>query len=181
MSTLYSLNGAAPTPLPFRIHLANGFTRTDPSTFTEEEIAEVGFVAIETPDYDPATQALNWNGASFDVVSLPPAPSTPRWVDFSAAAMGDSAVNAMLGQLLQQAPGLYGGLIIGLKDASTGEPALFLRSWAAIQQAGLIDQALSDGIVAMAVAHDLPESFVEALSEGAEVPEEEVGDEGEEG
>ena len=73
MPTLYSFNGAAPTPLPFRIILADGFTRTNPSTFTEEEIADAGYVAVEVPEYDAETQALDWNGMSFDVVTLPAA------------------------------------------------------------------------------------------------------------
>jgi hypothetical protein len=70
MPTLYSFNGATPAPLPFRIILADGFTRTNPSTFTEEEIADAGYVAVEVPEYDEETQALDWNGTSFDVVTL---------------------------------------------------------------------------------------------------------------
>ena len=163
MPTLYSLNGAAPTPLPFRITLANGFTRTDPSTFTEDEIAEAGYVLIEQQEYDPATQALNWNGASFDVVDIPPAPPTPRWVEFSAAAMSNAAINEMLGGLISSAPGLYGGMIVGLKDASIGDSRIFINSWKAAMDADLISDAAIEQIELFAVEFDLPAEFTNSL------------------
>lgn len=66
---LYSKDGAEPAPLPFRIMLSNGRTRTDPTTFTADEIADAGYVeAPDVPVYDPATQhAPVWNGAGYDV------------------------------------------------------------------------------------------------------------------
>jgi hypothetical protein len=163
MSTLYSLNGAAPAPLPFRITLANGFTRTDPSSFTEDEIAEAGYVLIEQPEYDSATQALNWNGASFDVVDIPPAPPTPRWVEFSAAAMSNAAINEMLGGLISSAPGLYGGMIVGLKDASVGDSRIFINSWNAASSADLISDAAIEKIGLLADEYDLPQEFIDSL------------------
>lgn len=48
MTKLYSFNGEYPRELPFRIRMANGFTRTDPETFTVEEIESAGL--IEAPD-----------------------------------------------------------------------------------------------------------------------------------
>jgi hypothetical protein len=163
MSTLYSLNGAAPTPLPFRITLANGFTRTDPSTFTEDEIAEAGYVLIEQQEYDPATQALNWNGASFDVVDIPPAPPTPRWVEFSAAAMSNAAINEMLGGLISSAPGLYGGMIVGLKDASTGDSTVFINSWKAAFDMDLVSDVALERVGALAEEYSLPQNFIDSL------------------
>lgn len=164
MQSLYSLNGATPAPLPFRINLANGFTRTDPSTFTEEEIAEAGFVGpVEEPEYDPATQALSWNGTSFDVVPLPPAPPTPRWVDFSAAAMSDAVINEMLAGLIASAPGLYGGMIVGLKDASNGDSTIFVNTWKAASEANLISDAAIEKISALVGEYDLPQEFVDSL------------------
>jgi hypothetical protein len=163
MSALYSFNGAAPAPIPFRITLANGFTRTDPSTFTEDEIAEAGYVLIEQPEYDPATQALNWNGTSFEVAEIPPAPPTPRWVDFSAAAMSDVAINQMLATLISSAPGLYGGMIVGLKDASIGDSRIFINSWKAAMDADLISDAAIEQIELFAVEFDLPAEFTNSL------------------
>tara|TARA_B100001939_G_scaffold347799_1_gene370669 strand:+ start:209 stop:658 length:450 start_codon:yes stop_codon:yes gene_type:complete len=59
---LYSHKGAYPTILPNRIRLADGSTRTDPSTFTSEEIADAGYVlASDPPSYDTNTQRLTWD------------------------------------------------------------------------------------------------------------------------
>jgi len=44
---LYYKDNSHPRELPFRITLSNGMTRTDPSSFTEEEIADAGY--IEAP------------------------------------------------------------------------------------------------------------------------------------
>ncbi len=163
MSALYSFNGAAPAPIPFRITLANGFTRTDPSTFTEDEITEAGYVLIEQPEYDPATQALNWNGTSFDVVEIPPAPPTPHWVEFSAAAMSNAAINEMLGGLISAAPGLYGGMIVGLKDASVGDSKIFVNSWKAAFAANLISDAAIESVGELANQFNLPQAFIDEL------------------
>lgn len=43
---LYSYKGQIPTTLPFRITLSDGRTRTDPETFTPEEIADAGYVEV---------------------------------------------------------------------------------------------------------------------------------------
>jgi hypothetical protein len=59
---LYSYRTCWPQELPFRIRLSDGFTRTDPSTFTSEEIADAGFTGPYTePAYDPDTEVLNWD------------------------------------------------------------------------------------------------------------------------
>ncbi len=71
MVDLYSLNGESPAPMPFRIMMPSGFTRTNPSTFTDGEIAAAGYVPVEQPEYDEATQALDWNGTEFTVVDIP--------------------------------------------------------------------------------------------------------------
>ena len=71
MIDLYSLNGESPVPMPFRIMMPSGFTRTDPSTFTDSEIAAAGYVPVEQPEYDESTQALDWNGTEFTVVDIP--------------------------------------------------------------------------------------------------------------
>ena len=59
--TLYSKDNSYPAPLPQRIRLADGSTRTDPATFTAEEIAAAGYVAAPpAPKYDPLTEQLSW-------------------------------------------------------------------------------------------------------------------------
>lgn len=66
MTLLYSYNSACPAPLPFRITLPNGFTRTDPSTFTEDEITAAGLTGPYTqPSYDSKTEVLDWNGSEY--------------------------------------------------------------------------------------------------------------------
>jgi hypothetical protein len=68
MTLLYSHNNARPEPLPFRIALPNGFTRTDPSTFTEDEITAAGFTGPFTePSYDAKTEVLDWDGENYFV------------------------------------------------------------------------------------------------------------------
>ena len=66
--TLYSKNGSYPNQIPFRIKLSNGLTRTDPSTFTPEEITDAGYITVEDP---PAsildTQILEWTGTDWNV------------------------------------------------------------------------------------------------------------------
>ena len=68
---LYSYKGAYPTLLPERIRLSDGSTRTDSSTFTEEELADAGYIeAGDSPAYDSDTQKVIWNGTAWEVVSL---------------------------------------------------------------------------------------------------------------
>lgn len=64
---LYSKNGLYPTKLPFRITLSNGFTRTDPSTFTPEEIADAGYFAVSEPPILTQNQVLTWTGMDWYV------------------------------------------------------------------------------------------------------------------
>lgn len=87
--TLYSLHGARPEPLPFRITLPNGFTRTDVSTFTEEEILAAGYTGpYDEPAHDTDTEYLYWVGDKFVVKDLPPPPPTPEPIDLTATANG---------------------------------------------------------------------------------------------
>ena len=58
---LYSYRTCWPQVLPFRIRLSDGSTRTDPSTFTAEEIADAGYTGpYVEPAYNPETEVLNW-------------------------------------------------------------------------------------------------------------------------
>lgn len=82
---LYSFAGGWPQPLPWEIFVGDPDrpgerkSRTDPTTFTEEEIADAGGVAVADPDhYDPDTLVLGWDGTAwtFSPATPPPAPAT---------------------------------------------------------------------------------------------------------
>lgn len=89
MTLLYSFKGECPEPLPFRITLPNGFTRTDPSSFTEEEIALAGFTGPYTkPSYNPETEQIDWINGEFVINIKPPAPPSPLPIDLSVIATG---------------------------------------------------------------------------------------------
>lgn len=104
---LYSLSGSYPAPLPFRIILSSGATRTDPATFTPAEIADAGYVeAPAKPSYDPATQRLGWDGSDWTVEDLPPpvphfTPLTARQLLLALRSIGitadmvDAQINAL--------------------------------------------------------------------------------------
>ena len=68
----YTINGSTPAPLPFRLTMPDGSTRTDPSSFTPEEIADAGYVdAPAPPGYDSATQhPPEWDGTQWNVRDL---------------------------------------------------------------------------------------------------------------
>jgi len=70
MKKLYSFKGEHPRELPFRIRMANGFTRTDPETFTMEEIQSAGFV--EAPDKPTIKdgQILTWKDNKWLVLDI---------------------------------------------------------------------------------------------------------------
>ena len=160
---LYSLNNQRPAPLPFRIHIG-GTTRTDPSTFTEAEITAAGFTGpVTEPPYNTATEQLNWVDGAYTITALPPPPAEPRWMEFSAALMAHPAVKTMLIQAVATAPGYYGGLSVGLNEAAKGDPRVFLGSWMALQQLGLISIELAVALQAEAATYDLPAEFVAAL------------------
>ena len=74
--SLYSHNGKPPAPLPHRIQLENGLTKTDSSTFTAEEISSNGYTGPYTiPTIDEATQIWRWDKDNLRyVVSDKPTP-----------------------------------------------------------------------------------------------------------
>jgi hypothetical protein len=96
------------------------------------------------------------------VEKVPPIP-TPRWVDFSAAIMAMPAINVMLGAVLQAAPGLYGGLVVGLQNASEGDSRVFLNSWHAAIAMTLVSEELITTVQGVAGEYDLPQEFIDAL------------------
>ncbi len=63
---LYSLNKAEPKELPFKIYLSNGQVRTDPSSFSSQEIEDAGYVyAGFAPVHDTTTQKATWDGTAW--------------------------------------------------------------------------------------------------------------------
>ena len=165
---LYSFRQQRPAPLPHRIRMPDGFTRTNPSTFTQDEIQAAGYSGPYTePSYNPSTEQLLWVNGAYVIEQLPPPPPppiVPRWVDFSAVIMALPSVNLMLGAVLQNAPGLYGGLVVGLQNASEGDTRVFLNSWNAAYTMGLISPELITTVQQIAGEYDLPQSFIQALS-----------------
>ena len=160
---LYSIHNQRPAPLPFRIRLSNGFTRTEPTS--AEEILDAGYVGPYTdPAYDAATEQLLWVDGAYVIEALPPPIPTPRWVDFSAIVMSLPAINVMLGAVLQAAPGLYGGLVVGLQNASEGDSRVFLNSWNASYAMDFISPALITTVQELATEYDLPEVFIDSLA-----------------
>jgi hypothetical protein len=68
MTNLYSHNQAWPQELPFRINTPEGTTRTDPTTFSVEELTAWGYTGPFTaPQYDKHTEVLEWTGNTFNV------------------------------------------------------------------------------------------------------------------
>ena len=68
---VYSYKGQEPQPLPERIRLSNGLTRTDSLTFTEEEIADAGYTLSDPkPVVDPNQQKVSWTTSGWVVENL---------------------------------------------------------------------------------------------------------------
>ena len=63
--TLYSHNGAYPAPLPNKIVLSSGVSRTDKTTFTPEEIADAGYVEVSAPPPVLYPNRLEWSGTDW--------------------------------------------------------------------------------------------------------------------
>jgi len=158
---LYSIHNQRPAPLPHRIRMPDGFTRTDSSTFTPEEIQAAGYSGPYTePSYNSSTERLLWVNGEYVIEALPP---VPRWVDFSSVIMTLPSINLMLGEVIQNAPGLYGGLVVGLQNASEGDSRVFLNSWNAAHSMNLISPELITTVQEIAAEYDLPEAFISAL------------------
>lgn len=66
LNALYSKNGEEPTFLPHEIFLkSTGMSRTDPSSFTDEELIDAGFTGpYVKPEYDVENQVLEWNSST---------------------------------------------------------------------------------------------------------------------
>lgn len=127
--TLYSYNGAAPAPLPSRSRIrvpdgAGGWrSRTDPGTFTAEELAAAGYVTAEAGP-EPTARQLGavWVDGAW---SLPDKPIATRKAEMIAAARKRYGVVADGGTSVELAPG------VAIAVATRVEPALKLMRAAA--------------------------------------------------
>lgn len=71
---LYSLNGSYPKPIGNRIRLSNGKSRTDSSTFTEEELIDAGYQLapdIPTRPNNVTFCKLEWAGSNWEYRTTP--------------------------------------------------------------------------------------------------------------
>jgi len=64
---LYSYKNQWPTQLPYRIKLSDGRTRTDPRSFTQQEILDAGYVPVENSPTLLENQWLSWSGTEWIV------------------------------------------------------------------------------------------------------------------
>lgn len=63
---LYSHKNQYPQPIPNRIKFPDGFTRTDSSTFIQEELERAGYTGPFTiPTSDSKTETIEWTGTEF--------------------------------------------------------------------------------------------------------------------
>ena len=102
-----------------------------------------------------------WGNGQWEI---PVAGSNPRWVDFSAVIMALPAINIMLGAVLQAAPGLAGGMWVGLDKASEGDSRVFLNAWTTSYARGLLSAELITTVQELATEYDLPEVFIDSLA-----------------
>ena len=63
MSILVSINHNMPELPPDRIRLSNGLTRTDPSTYTIEELQDAGYIIVNQKPQDGFE--YGWDGTSW--------------------------------------------------------------------------------------------------------------------
>lgn len=65
INELYSYNGEVPKPLPNRIRLSDGTTRTDVSSYTSEMLASLGYVGpIDKPSESDSIASIQWDSGS---------------------------------------------------------------------------------------------------------------------
>lgn len=77
-TNLYSLRGSEPTTIPNRLKFDDGTTKTDVTTFTEEDIANAGWEGpYNIPEYDPDRYIPRWNSENMSWYMI----DHPVWVD----------------------------------------------------------------------------------------------------
>ena len=101
--TLYSYRGNFPEPLPSRVRLEDGLTRTSLDKLSLDELKEIGFSdPIEEPIYDTETQELSWNGETLTVIEKQIEEEIPYIDFFTEKEKGNISKN------LEEDPSLVG-------------------------------------------------------------------------
>ena len=73
MIELYSCNGQYPSVLPESIRMPDGLTRTDSTTFTDEEILLAGYVRVHEPSvYNDEKENISWEIDHWKISSKSP-------------------------------------------------------------------------------------------------------------
>lgn len=66
MTKMYTKNNSIPVNfLPWRIRLSDGSTRTDPSTFTDEMIADAGYVEAPAKPEEVEGKIIVWSSGEW--------------------------------------------------------------------------------------------------------------------
>lgn len=156
--TVYTFNGALPAPLPARVRLSNGLTRTDSSTYTSEEISEWGYIGpIDEPAYDPSIEAIFWSEADaaylvrqlvteeIEALRLQKLHSQANYLAFWDALVSSTVYDAIREQSFVSLPmnTLATEFIALLGDAKAGRPnkAVIQASMEAILATGTFSDA----------------------------------------
>jgi len=69
---LYSFKNHYPTKPPERLRFPDGRTRTNPSTFSDWELLELGYVKVPEPPSISSNEELLWTGSSWEVKTKEP-------------------------------------------------------------------------------------------------------------
>ncbi|WP_282091352.1 hypothetical protein [Epibacterium ulvae] len=140
----FTRNGSTPAPLPFRITLSDGRTRTDAQTFTAEEIADAGYTAApDMPEYDPASQQMGWDGAGWRVEDLPPQPVSYR-----------ALTRIEFVRLCRSAGGMTGAQLVQARETGELKEMWIMLEMAVQVQRG--DPEVEPGLAALAALGFLP-------------------------
>jgi hypothetical protein len=84
MTQLYSFNGQEPKEIPDRIRFPGGSTKTDRTTFSEQDLINAGYIGpFDRPEYDPQKQELVWDSETLSYkINDFPVPPEPTQEDY---------------------------------------------------------------------------------------------------
>lgn len=157
---LYTKNGSYPATLPNRIIFSSGLSRTNPSTFTPEEIADAGYIAVTQPDYNAETEQLSWDGTQFTVVSLPSPIPQPDWDMFNLQIFSNQRFNEVYGLALQRAPVATSALPTAVDQITTKGFTLFGLIFPQICSLGEATENDKIEWAELASSANLPQEFI---------------------
>lgn len=68
---LYSFKGQEPKPLPFKVRLNDGSSRTSLHELNLDELNSLGFIGpVNIPNYDTESQKIEWDGKKYNILQL---------------------------------------------------------------------------------------------------------------